>query len=48
LYAEGKDLPLAVGIMVMTTEEIQAASKGFAIEQTHFLDDALWKADELE
>ena len=48
LYAEGKDLPLAVGIMVMTTEEIQAASKGFAIEQTHFLDDALWRAGDLE
>ena len=48
LYAEGKHLPLAVGIMVMSTEEIMAAAKGFAIEQTHFLDDALWKCSELE
>jgi len=43
VYAEGKDLPLAIGIMAMTTEEVQAAAKGYAIEHTHFLDDALWK-----
>ena len=48
LYAEGKELPLAVGIMAMSTEEIKAASKGFAIEQTHFLDDALWKSPDME
>lgn len=48
LYAEGKELPLAVGVMVMSTEEIMAAQKGFAIEQTHFLDDALWKVGELD
>jgi len=48
LYAEGKDLPLAVGIMAMSTEQIKAASKGFAIEQTHHLDDALWKHPEFD
>ena len=43
-----KDLPLAVGMMVMSTEEIVAAQKGFAIEHTHYLDDALWNLSELD
>ena len=48
IFAEGKDLPLAAGIMTMSTEEILAADKGFAISQTHYLDDALWNCPGLE
>ena len=48
IFAEGKDLPMAVGVMTMSTEDIQAATKGFAIEEIHYLDDALWTCDGLE
>jgi malignant T-cell-amplified sequence len=48
IFAEGKDLPLAVGVMTMSTEDIRAAAKGFAIEEIHYLDDALWTCSGLE
>lgn len=48
IFAEGKDLPMAVGLMTMSTEDILAAEKGFAIEDIHYLDDALWTCPGLE
>ena len=48
IFAEGKQFPFAVGVMVLSSEEVRAADSGNAIECTHYLDDGLWKNPELE
>ena len=47
IYAEGKDLALAVGFMNMSSVDIRKKNKGNGIEVCHFLGDGLWGTDEI-
>lgn len=42
IYAEGKKTALAVGKLIMSTDEIKSKNKGVGIEVIHFLGDGLW------
>lgn len=42
IFAEGKETPCAIGIMKMTTEDIQSINKGHGIENVTYLGDDLW------
>ena len=48
IMAEGKELPLAVGVTKMSTDDIKAVNKGIGVEVLHFLDDGLWRSEPLE
>jgi len=48
IYAEGKELPLAVGFMTMSSKDIRKKNKGNGIEVCHFLGDGLWGTDEIQ
>jgi PUA domain protein len=48
IYAEGKELPLAVGFMTMSSKDIRTKNKGTGIEVCHFLGDGLWGTDEIQ
>ena len=48
VFAETKEVPLAIGIMKMSAQEIRDVNKDTGIEILHFLDDALWQYDKLE
>ena len=39
---EGKQHAIAVGITIMSTDEIKNVNKGMAVETTHFLGDCLY------
>lgn len=43
IYAENKEYAMAIGITVMTTEEMRKINKGIGVELTHYLNDGLWK-----
>lgn len=42
IYAEGKENALAVGKLIMSTDEIKSVNKGIGIELVHYLGDGLW------
>lgn len=42
IYAEGKDNSLAIGKLLMDTDEIKSKNKGHGIELLHYLGDWLW------
>ncbi|KAI5953052.1 TMA20 [Candida theae] len=42
VYAEGKENALAIGKLVMSTDDIKKKNKGIGIELLHFLGDGLW------
>lgn len=42
IYAEGKETALAIGKLLMSTDEIKSVNKGVGIEVLHFLGDGLW------
>jgi PUA domain protein len=44
IMAEGKELPLSVGITKISTQEMKTSNTGTAVEQLHFLGDGLWRA----
>ncbi|OBA22002.1 hypothetical protein METBIDRAFT_77521 [Metschnikowia bicuspidata var. bicuspidata NRRL YB-4993] len=46
IYAEGKDTALAVGRLLMSTDDIKSINKGIGIELLHYLGDGLWYLDE--
>lgn len=46
IYAEGKETALAVGKLIMSTDEIKSINKGIGIEVLHFLGDGLWDLHE--
>ncbi|EAZ63004.1 predicted protein [Scheffersomyces stipitis CBS 6054] len=46
IYAEGKENALAVGKLVMSTDEIKSKNKGIGIELLHYLGDGLWTLSE--
>ncbi|KAL3762279.1 hypothetical protein ACHAWU_000926 [Discostella pseudostelligera] len=48
IYAEGKEFPLAVGCMTMSSKDIMIKNKGTGIEVCHFLGDGLWGTDEIQ
>jgi len=48
VYAEGKELPIAVGVMKMSSVEIRERNKGNGIEVAHFLGDGLFQTDEIQ
>lgn len=42
IYAEGKENALAIGKLIMSTEDIKSVNKGIGIELIHYLGDGLW------
>lgn len=42
VYAEGKEHALAIGKLIMSTEDIKSINKGIGIELMHYLGDGLW------
>ena len=48
IYAEGKEFPLAVGCMTMSSKDIRTKNKGTGIEVCHFLGDGLWGTDDIQ
>lgn len=47
IYAEGKEYPLAVGFMTMSSVDVRKKNKGTGIETCHFLGDGLWSTEEI-
>lgn len=47
VYAEGKEYPIAVGTMTMSTIDIRTKNKGIGIEVAHYLGDGLFQTDEV-
>lgn len=43
IMAEGKEHAMAIGIMKMSSSEIQEKNIGIGIDNIHFLCDGLWK-----
>jgi len=48
IYAEGKELALAVGFMTMSSRDIRKKNRGNGVEVSHFLGDGLWGTDEIQ
>ena len=48
VFAESKALPLAIGILRMSAQEMRDINKDIGVELVHFLDDALWQYDTLD
>ncbi|ODV77819.1 uncharacterized protein CANTADRAFT_281937 [Suhomyces tanzawaensis NRRL Y-17324] len=46
IYAEGKETALAVGKLLMSTNDIKSINKGHGIELLHYLGDGLWNHTE--
>lgn len=46
VYAEGKEHSLAIGKLLMSTDEIKSKNKGHGIEVIHYLGDGLWNLRE--
>ncbi|CAI5759514.1 unnamed protein product [Candida verbasci] len=42
VYAEGKEHALAVGKLLMSTDDIKSKNKGHGVELIHYLGDGLW------
>lgn len=42
VVAEGKETALAIGLLKMSTHDIQNINKGIGIETLHYLNDGLW------
>ena len=42
IYAQDKEHALAVGVMMMSTEEVRTINKGHGVESLHYLTDGLW------
>jgi len=47
VYAEGKKLAIAVGVMKFSSSVIRSKNKGMGIEVAHFLGDGLYETDDL-
>eukprot|EP00123_Amoebidium_parasiticum_P000304 comp10740_c0_seq1/m.5388 comp10740_c0_seq1/g.5388 ORF comp10740_c0_seq1/g.5388 comp10740_c0_seq1/m.5388 type:complete len:183 (-) comp10740_c0_seq1:21-569(-) len=44
IFAEGKEHPLAIGHMNLSSEEIARVNKGPGVDNVHYLNDGLWNA----
>ena len=47
IYAQDKEHALAVGRMMMSTEQVRADNKGHGVENLHYLTDGLWHVHKL-
>lgn len=47
IYAEEKELAMAVGFTTMSTAEMKEVNKGIGVENLHYLNDGLWKTPKL-
>ncbi|KAJ3364833.1 hypothetical protein GGF32_001010 [Allomyces javanicus] len=47
IFAEGKQFPLAIGWLKMSTDDIRKINKGIGVDNLHHLNDLLWKTEEL-
>lgn len=43
IYAEDKEHAMAVGLTIMSTQEMRDVNKGIGVELLHHLNDGLWK-----
>ena len=43
IYAEGKQVAMAVGVTKMSTKDMVEINKGIGVENCHYLNDGLWK-----
>lgn len=43
IYAEEKEHAMAVGLTIMSTQEMRDVNKGIGVELLHHLNDGLWK-----
>ncbi len=43
IQVQGKEHACAIGVTTMATDEIRKVNKGNAVENTHWLNDGLWK-----
>lgn len=43
IMAEGKEHAMAIGLTIMSTEEIRTVNKGIGVNNLHHLNDGLWK-----
>ena len=48
IMAEGKEHACAIGITTMSSQQILKDNKGIAVENTHWLNDGLWKVPGVE
>ncbi|KAK8827999.1 hypothetical protein WA556_004630 [Blastocystis sp. ATCC 50177/Nand II] len=48
IFAEGKENPLAVGELTMSSEEIREKNDGIGITLGHYLNDGLWQCNQIE
>uniref|UniRef100_A0A7S1U6C3 PUA domain-containing protein n=1 Tax=Phaeomonas parva TaxID=124430 RepID=A0A7S1U6C3_9STRA len=48
VHAEGKKHPLAVGKMLMSSEEIRSSNRGHGIQVLHHLTDGLWYVNHID
>ena len=48
IFAEGKENPLAVGEMALSSEEIREKNDGIGINLGHYLNDCLWQCTQIE
>ncbi|KAK8810644.1 hypothetical protein WA158_007219 [Blastocystis sp. Blastoise] len=48
IFAEGKVNPLAIGQLVLSTDDIKKVNKGIGINNIHYLNDGLWNTLEIE
>lgn len=42
IFAEGKNTPLAIGLMKMSSEQIKKVNEGIGMDNIHYLNDGLW------
>eukprot|EP00897_Mesotaenium_endlicherianum_P007215 jgi/Mesen1/6521/ME000332S05529 len=48
IFAEGKTLPLAIGLTKMAVADIKKVNKGIGVDNIHYLNDGLWKTLHLD
>ena len=46
IYAEGKELAMAVGLTKMSTKDMREINKGIGVDNIHYLNDGLWKSND--
>lgn len=47
IYAEGIPHAMAIGKLLMPTDQIKAVNKGIGVETLHYLNDGLWQIKSL-
>jgi len=47
IYAQGKELAIAVGVMKLSSSQVRSKNKGVGIEVSHFIGDGLYQTNDL-